>query len=123
MEEQNKTIEQLNAEGREFMQESLKGIKANSYKGIINAPAAMREIVSVIEKYDLSFNQARRLLTDTADFLGGCKMKTKTKSIKKEDHLIEPCEKIQITSNPQSLKSIGETHNQAKKLNEKLFIK
>lgn len=120
---ENKTIDQLNEEGREFMQESLKGIRANTYKGIINAPAAMREIVDVIDKYDLSFNQAFRLLTDTADFLGGCKMMKKTRSIKKEDHLVEPCEKIQITSNPQSLKSINETHNQAKKLNEKLFIK
>lgn len=78
---ENKTIDQLNEEGREFMQESLKGIRANTYKGIINAPAAMREIVDVIDKYDLSFNQAHRLLTDTADFLGGCKMKIKKKTV------------------------------------------
>lgn len=76
--QENKTLDQLNAEGREFIQESLKNIKANTYKGIINGHAAMREIVDVIDKYDLSFNQAYRLLTDTADFLGGCKMMKKT---------------------------------------------
>ena len=81
MKEQNITTEQLNKDGMEFLHESLKGIKGNSYKGIINAPAAMREIVDVIDKYDLSFNQARRLLTDTVDFLGGCKMKIKKKTV------------------------------------------
>ena len=47
----------------------------------LDGHAAMREIVDVIDKYDLSFNQARRLLIDTADFLGGCKMKTKKKTV------------------------------------------
>ncbi len=81
MEEQNITIKQLNEEDMEFIRESLKGIRASTYEGIINGHAAMREIVNVIEKYDLSFNQAQRLLTDTADFLGGCKMKIKKKTV------------------------------------------
>ncbi|HAH93327.1 MAG TPA: hypothetical protein DCM01_05560 [Dielma fastidiosa] len=73
MEKGNKTLDQLNAEGKEFVEKSMEGIERTTFRKMKNGYAALYEIVQVLYKYDLTFYQARRLLSDIQDFLEGCK--------------------------------------------------